>query len=242
MKTFLRKFFNLLGYEIYRKSNFKKHRQSSMDSSIEWLKSNDFNVTTVLDVGASDGRWSRDCMKHYTDSNYVLFEPQSCHSDALDSMEKEFGARIAVVKKAVGKEAGKIYFDITDPFGGALANSKKANTVEVSLTSIDISIKELGLKGPFLLKLDTHGFEIPILEGAAQALNECEVLIIEAYNFNIEPESVLFWQLCAYLDGKGFRPIDMVDTMYREYDNSFWQMDLVFIRSSWLGFQHISYK
>lgn len=242
MKALLRKLFNFLGYEVSRINYLKKVPRSSMDGSIEWLRNTNFNVATVLDVGASDGRWSRDCMKHFIDANYVLYEPQACHFYMLDLIEKEFYGKIKVVKKAVGKESGKIYFDITNPFGGALAVSKNANTVEVNLTSIDISIKELGLKGPFLLKLDTHGFEIPILEGAAQALNECEVLIIEAYNYNIEPESVLFWQLCEYLDGKGFRPIDMVDSMYREYDNSFWQMDLVFIKSSWLGFQHISYK
>ena len=146
-----------------------------MQKSIDWLRTNHFDINTVLDVGASDGRWTKDCMKHFTNSHYVLFEPQSCHSNALDSMEEEFSGMITIVKKAVGEKSGKTYFDITDPFGGSLADSKTVSTVEVNLTSIDDCIIEKGLKGPFLIKLDTHGFEIPILKGAAKTLNDCAV-------------------------------------------------------------------
>jgi FkbM family methyltransferase len=249
MKKIIKKIFSSLGYEISRKSNKKLEYpmpqllpRSSMQKAIEWLSINHFDVKTVLDVGASDGRWSRDCIQYFTDSHYVLFEPQTCHSNVIDLIEKEFEGQITVVKKAVGKNSGKTYFDVTDPFGGSLRDLKSDKTIEVDLTSIDESIRETGLKGPFLLKLDTHGFEIPILEGAAKTLPDCSVLIIEAYNYNIEPESLLFWQLCEYLKIKGFRPIDIVDIMYREYDNSLWQMDIVFIKSSFHGFEHISYK
>jgi FkbM family methyltransferase len=250
VKKTVKKLFSFLGYEISRKQNKKLVNKvpqvitsrSSMLKSIEWLHANHFDVNTVLDVGASDGRWSIDCMKHYNDAYYVLFEPQICHSKALDSMETAYSNKVKIVKKAVGLKSGKTNFDISDPFGGALRDSKNTNTVEVSLISIDDSLKETGLKGPFLIKLDTHGFEIPIMEGAANTLDECNILIIEAYNYNIEPKSVLFWQLCEYLYRKGFRPIDLVDIMHREYDNSLWQMDIVFIKSSWPGFGYISYK
>jgi FkbM family methyltransferase len=242
MKKIIKFLFSYCGYEIHHKNSVKTIPRSSMLKSIEWLQKNHFDVKTILDVGASDGRWSKDCMKHFPDSHYILFEPQPCHSSALDSMEEEYGGEITIIKKAVGEKSGKTYFDITDPFGGSLVDSKTSNAVEVSLTSIDDSIKETGLEGPFLLKLDTHGFEIPILEGASRTLNHCMVLVIEAYNYNIEPGSVLFWQLCQYLDKKGFRPIDIVDIMYREYDNSLWQMDIVFIKSSWAGYEYISYK
>lgn len=242
MKKIIKFLFSYSGYEIHHKNNVKIGPRSSMQKSIEWLQANHFDVKSILDVGASDGRWSKDCMMHFPEAHYILFEPQPCHSDALDSMEEEFRGKITIVKKAAGEKSGKTYFDITDPFGGALKDSKTANAVEVSLTSIDDSINEIGLIGPFLIKLDTHGFEIPILEGASKTLNNCMVLVIEAYNYNIEPGSVLFWQLCEYLNKKGFRPIDIVDIMYREYDNSLWQMDIVFIKSSWQGYEHISYK
>jgi FkbM family methyltransferase len=242
MKTILRLIIYFLGYDISKRNYLKSPPRSSMQKSIEWLRANHFEVKTVLDVGASDGRWSKLCLKHFGDANYVLFEPQPCHSDALDAMEQEFKGKVTIIKKAAGEKSGKTYFNNSDPFGGSLADLKTTNTIEVLLTSIDDSIREIGTNGPFLLKLDTHGFEIPILEGAGKTLNCCTALIIEAYNYNIEPGSVTFWQLCEYLNRKGFRPIDVVDIMYREHDNSFWQMDIVFIKSTWKGFEYISYK
>jgi len=250
MRKILRNLINRAGYEISRKSDpqimndviVNIPSRNSMLRAVEWLSKNGFVVRTVLDVGASDGRWSKDCMQYFPYCNYVLFEPQSCHFDSLDIIENESNGKVIAVKKAVGQKSGKIYFDITDPFGGSLRDFKTNDTIEVELTSIDETVKEKDLRAPFLLKLDTHGFEIEILEGASETLNKCNILIIEAYNYNIEPGSVLFWQLCEYLYSKGFRPIDLVDIMYREFDDSLWQMDIVFVRSSWEGFDHKLYK
>lgn len=249
MKRLLKSLINRAGYEIARKHTTVIQdtdiqsivSRNSMIKAVEWLSKNNFVIKTVLDVGASDGRWTKDCMNYFPESDYVLFEPQSCHFNSLDILENESDRKVTVVKKAVGQKSGKTYFDNTDAFGGSLRNSKSNNSFEVSLTSLDDSIQEKGLKGPYFIKLDTHGFEIEILEGAKKSLDECNILIIEAYNYKIERESVLFWQLCDYLHKKGFRPIDMVDIMYREYDNSLWQMDIVFIKSTWSGFDHIGY-
>jgi FkbM family methyltransferase len=243
LKKSVAKFIALTGYEISRiNHNYSPLRSGQMQKSIEWLKSNNFEVSTILDVGASDGRWSMGCLKAYPDAHYALFEPQRCHSKALDDFKIEFKDKCTVIKKAVGGKTGKIYFDVSDPFGGSLRGSKTTSTEEVDLTTLDSCIEEWALKGPFLLKLDTHGFEIQILKGIEKNLGNCNVLIIEAYNYNIEPESVTFWELCNYLYERGFRPIDLVDIMYRKYDDSLWQMDLVFIKASWEGFKYPAYR
>jgi hypothetical protein len=80
------------------------------------------------------------------------------------------------------------------------------------------------------------------LAGANDSLEQCEALIIEAYNFRIKEEALLFWELCSFLSDKGFRPIDLVDVSHRRYDNALWQMDLFFIRSNWKGFSRTSYE
>lgn len=112
----------------------------------------------------------------------------------------------------------------------------------MELVTLDSCLKGLGKTGPYLLKLDTHGFERSILEEAAYTLENSEILIIEAYNYRITSEAFLFWELCAYLSEKGFRPIDLVDIAHRRYDSSLWQMDLFFIKSDWEGFNHVSYR
>ena len=94
----------------------------------------------------------------------------------------------------------------------------------------------------YFMKLDTHGFEVPILDGASQTLTETDVIIMECYNFRIAPECLLFFEMCDYLKGFGFRCIDLVDPHHRPYDDSLWQMDLVFVRENRPEFLHPSYR
>ncbi len=241
MRAIIQSLLGKAGYEILSKDRCSLVPRTSMSQAIHWLREQQISVNTVLDVGASDGRWSRECMDEYPDATYILFEPQPVHSQALDAFVRSSEGRVDVVKKAVGGENGHLSFDVSDPLGGGPATEESKEIMEVELTTIDSAVEQVGSTGPFLLKLDTHGIEKSILDGSVQTLKQCEALIIEAYNYRITDEALLFWELCAYLDQKGLRCVDLVDVLHREYDNSFWQMDLVFIRSSWAGFDHIKY-
>ena len=57
------------------------------------------------------------------------------------------------------------------------------------------------MTGPFLIKLDTHGMEVPILNGAKQTLQDASIVILETYIFSIGPESLLFDEMCRHMDG-----------------------------------------
>lgn len=223
----------------------RKEQNPSMAEGISWLSSHNIPVTTVLDVGASNGCWSKQCAKHFPDAEYVLFEPQPIHQKLLQKLTTEGTFKNRTVAKAVGSTVGTITFKADTPFGGALvfdSDIAGENIIEVPVTTIDNTVNEEYLQGPFLVKLDTHGFEKEILEGAKQTLTNCTALIIEAYNYRIEKECMLFSELCAYLSTKGFRPIKIADILNRPHDGSLWQMDLIFIRSDWDGFNYISYK
>ena len=83
---------------------------------------------------------------------------------------------------------------------------------------------------------------MPILNGAAQTLEQCTLLVIEAYNFDIELDSLRFWELCSLLETKGFRPIDFCSPMLRPRDEAFWQLDILFVRSDRREFDSHSYQ
>ena len=212
---------------------------NSMIDGLKWLSTN-IQIKTVLDVGASNGCWSQECLKFYPESNYVLFEPQPVHSKSLDLFSKN--KNISVIKKAVGLLEGHTFFNASDPFGGSLSQKNSENTIKVEVTTIDNSMEILKLESPYLIKLDTHGYEKSILDGAVNTLEKTYALIIECYNYKISDESLLFFELCEYLYHKKFRPIYIVDVLNREYDNSLWQMDMFFIKSDWKGFEYNSYK
>ncbi len=191
------------------------------------------SIETVIDVGASNGCWSQRVMPFYARARYLLIEAQeSVHGAALEAFRRNH-ANVDYVLAAAGHRRGMIYFDASDPFGGVAAEMPfSRHNLEVQVTTVDHEVRQRCLRGPFLLKLDTHGFEVPILEGARETLPQTNLLVVEVYNFRLTDVCLRFHELCAHLEELGFRCLDVFDIMHRPKDHVLWQMDMVFAPSN----------
>jgi len=58
-------------------------RAMSTDRVLWRVANRDLEIGTVIDIGASNGRWSDVCAKHYPDADYLLIEAQDAHEGAL---------------------------------------------------------------------------------------------------------------------------------------------------------------
>ena len=218
-----------VGYKIEK---YDDKAALTMKGALARCKERGVNVKTVIDIGASDGSWTRDCLKCFPDANYLLIEAQEPHQSALERLAAS-ERNVRYVLAAAGRAKGKIYFDNSSLFGGLASEAPlKGSSIEVPVVSVDEEVKRLQLNGPFLIKLDTHGFEVPILEGAAKTLNEASLVIIETYNFQLTDSSLRFFEMCDYMKTAGFLCVEMVDFILRKRDLSFWQMDTFFIPST----------
>lgn len=193
----------------------------------KWAASTE--VTTVIDVGASNGCWTRLALKGWPHAEYLLVEAQqNPHEQGLTALASE-NPKVQYLIAAAGPWNGTIYFDASDPFGGVASEAPtRGRCISVPVIALDDEIRRRNLRGPFLLKFDTHGFELPILRGATQILSECSLLVIESYNFDIAPECLRFPQFCVHMENLGFRCIDICDVLRRPGDGCLWQFDLVF--------------
>ena len=214
----------------------------SLESALERIKVKDIKVETVIDVGASNGSWSKIVQQYFPKAFYYLIEANPYHLNSLEKF-KLSSENIYFILAAAGDINGEIYFDASDPFGGLASHtsSQDAN-IKVPIVTIDSVCKLHDLQPPFLIKLDTHGFEIPIFEGGSEILNKTNLVIVETYNFNITENSLRFHKICEYLENKGFRCIDICDPLFREKDLALWQFDLFFIRSDHPAFLCNSWK
>jgi FkbM family methyltransferase len=240
MKKLINYLLGLLGYRI-DKIRIQAPPARTMEEAIRKLAEG-YQISSIIDVGASNGLWTRMALNYFPNSKYLLVEAQPAHLEALTEFVST-RPNVEFVLSAAGDRQGHIYFDASDPFGGQASRTPyKHDNIEIPVTTIDYEVNARGLPGKYLLKLDTHGFEVPIFEGASATLEKTEIVIVECYNFKISPECLLFHEMCGYLDGKGFRCIDLADPMWRPYDNSFWQMDLVFVRKDNPQFSYAGYQ
>ena len=198
-------------------------------------------VGTVIDIGASNGAWSDTAMKFFPDAQYLLIEAQQVHEPRLKAFTAAH-ANAQYVLMAAGEKPGAIYFDDADPFAGQARTEAAPGLVEIPVTSVDHEIASRNLPGPYLLKFDVHGFELPILRGAGKALTETSLLVMECYNFQIADDMLTFADMCRYMQDLGLRVIDMSEPLWREKDLALWQMDFFFARADRPEFQSNSYR
>lgn len=213
----------------------------SLEAALRRRTKAGWRFATIIDVGASNGCWSRRARRFFPDAAIFLVEAQSTHGPALARFKS--GARnVDYAMAAAGDRDGEIYFDASDPFGGVASHAPFPGCLTVPVRSIDSLVRERGLKPPFLLKLDTHGFEVPILEGARETLAQTGLIIVETYNFKVAAEALRFHEMCAWLEERGFRCIDLCEPMHRPKDGAFWQIDLFFAPAERGEFSSNSYE
>ena len=241
LSRFINRILGLFGLKLSWVSNQVFEQPLSIDATFARLGERGLEINTVIDIGASNGSWSQKIRPIYPKAYFLLIEANTCHEEGLLAF-KSNNAPSDFVFAVAGDEVGEIFFDKSDPFGGVASHEKseKFNT-RLPCVTVDYEVAKRKLEGPFLLKLDTHGFEVPIFEGAEKTLKNTNLIFVETYNFDIEETSLRFWEMCQYLYEKGFRAIDLCDPMHRPKDGAFWQVDILFVRNDREEFQSNKY-
>lgn len=255
IKNTLKKIFNYFGYDLKRKPQIQIQtfrgeltpeqqvfNLASTNRALYRAFHRGLIITDVVDIGASNGSWSKTCMEYFPKASYQLIEANNYHEKGLKEFILEHhNAKYTLA--AAGSKKGKCYFDNSDPFGGVAANQPKGKIkISVKMINPDSLYKKITNNNKFLLKLDTHGFEQSILQGSKEILKHAELVVIEAYIHNLgTSESITFDQLCKVMDKYGFRTGDFSEPMWRPADISLWQWDLFFYRKENIIFKNNTY-
>lgn len=198
---------------------------------------------SLIDIGAAEGRWACEAMSVFPAAAVALVEPLAERHATLEELCRRFPQAV-LEGAAVGAISGQVEFNVSPDLDGSgvYGADGGGELRRVPQVTVDALVARHQLRGPYLLKLDTHGYELPIFEGAAATLAQTELIIVEAYGFRLAPTAVRFWELCAWLETKGFRCADVVDPMGRERDGLFWQADFLFLRGDHRSFRHEQYR
>lgn len=236
-RTFLRAL-DRLGYVLIKKKSGMRPTKASMQLALKRLaEKSRFDV--IVDIGAAGGTWTEMAMKYWPDAYFELVEPlleqkRKMSQKLINHQSLRFNLAVA------GSQSGKVQFNVSDDLDGSGIYGASQNAREVQvLTLNEILTKN---KGRALVKLDTHGYEIPILKGASEVIDQIDAFIIEVYGFKVSKDSLLFHELSTYLWGLGFRLIDLVDITHRPIDEAFWQADAVYVREDHPAFSYTSYR
>ncbi|HQT70630.1 MAG TPA: FkbM family methyltransferase [Thiobacillus sp.] len=233
------KLFEPLGFKLVG----NKSIEFTMSSMLARLKTRDALPRSIVDIGASDGKWSGTCMKYFSSSRYLAIEALEERSSSLATLKQKhanFDYEICIAGEVDG---GQAVISVADDLDGSTVNAGGDGAQRsCQVRTIDALVSERGLPGPYLLKFDTHGFEIPILAGCVETLRNTSAIIMECYNFRVTPDTFRFYEMCSHMEKLGFRPADIADPMLRKHDHVFWQVDIMFLPIRDTVFEYEAYE
>lgn len=223
------------GLQIYRDG-------LDMESVLSRMPRGARDVATVFDIGASNGRWSRLAMPHFPKARFLAIDPLVEREPELKRLKAQ-EPRFDYVLSVAGEQAnGEVSIAVGDDPDTSTIGGSEGGARKVPSHSIDELCRVKAARGPYLLKFDTHGYEVPILRGATETLRQTSYIVMEVYNFRHTTDTLLFSEMCTLLEGMGFRCFNMVDPLQRPGDRSLWQMDFFFARADDPVFAHETFR
>ena len=226
---------------VHLRRNDVTFDEGSLSHGLARLAHQGVLVNTIVDVGASNGCWSRTARSFYPKAHVLAFEPLEEHGPTLTAIAKE-DVSFHYIAAAAGAQSGVVQLNVSEDLDGSGIYGRGGRLRDVALRTIDQEAHSRQLRGPFLVKLDTHGYELPILEGAHSTLALASAVIIEVYAHRLASSSPLFFELCTRMEALGFQCSDILDVLRRPGDKAFWQADFVFQPKSAPVFQMTRYR
>lgn len=178
-----------------------------------WLA--DLGIATVLDVGANRGESALELHEKVPQAKVVSFEPLP---DSYAAMEQTLQGHPwwRGFNYAAGPEPGEAEIHRSEYALSSsmlpMADLHKENypytagsfTQKIQVARLDDVLDAHGIAGPYLLKLDVQGFELPALAGAEVTLKNCKAIICETSFGELYEGQKLFGDVAAYLMERGF--------------------------------------
>jgi FkbM family methyltransferase len=214
-----------------------------MSLAIQRIAEHGIPVSSIIDIGASDGKWSVDTMNTFPRASFLAIEPLNERQNALETLKQKHDNFDYVLCVAGDKDGGEATLVVSEDLDGSTVDGSQDGRPRIVPTrTIDSIVAEKALTGPFLLKFDTHGYEVPILIGAKDTLAKTSVIVMEVYNFKITDHALRFHEMCSHMEGLGFRCYDIAGPLLRLHDKAFWQMDILFARNDSGMFSYSAYR
>jgi FkbM family methyltransferase len=193
------------GFDVTRET-FKRHFVPALDLH---------GIDTVLDIGANIGQFGQELRRGGFAGRIVSVEPlQSAYAALQRSAAND--SSWTVQRAAVGERAGMLTMNVSgnsvsssalpmlDRHTDAAPQSRYVGTEEVPATTVDeLVVRHEMVPESTLLKIDVQGYEKPVLDGAAAALDRIAAVRTEMSLVALYDGQALFQDLLVRLTERG---------------------------------------
>ena len=194
------------------------------------LKSLGMTFETVIDVGVATG--TPEIYRAFPNATYFLVEPLTEFEGVLKELQQTLSAHYFAAA------AGAVNGETTINVHGHLSGSSLLRQAEGPLLDGApriIPVRRLDgllpadVVQPCLLKIDTQGTELEVVEGLGTRIDSIDVMLIETSLLPFREGTAQLFDVVADLKARGFVVYDVIGGHCRALDNALAQVDLVLI-------------
>jgi FkbM family methyltransferase len=218
------------GMEVRRKED---RTRATMFESLRQAAQNGLSPQTVIDVGAAHG--TPPLYDLFPEARFILLEPLDEFAPALNEIARGLKHAECLVA-AVTSKPGRVVLNVhPDLMGSSLCKEEEGAHVDgiertVPAVTLNDVCAERGTRPPYLIKVDTQGSELQVLEGADRIMAETDVIVLEASLFGFFKGGPQILDILLYMKERGFILYDVFDLQYRPLDGAMAQVDLAFVQ------------
>ncbi|MGE0114272.1 MAG: FkbM family methyltransferase [Steroidobacteraceae bacterium] len=193
------------------------HQLERLPAKQLMLSLHHFDIDLILDVGANVGQFGQELLMHRFNGDIVSIEPLPDAHATLKETAKLYPRWTVLDPVAAGADqrmveisiAGNSYsssvLEMLDTHIAAAPNSAPIGKINVQQKTLDdIFSGILSARRSVMLKIDTQGYEFPILQGASRCLENASLVLLELSLQKLYRDQMLWLDLINYMAEKGF--------------------------------------
>ena len=188
------------------------------------------SIKHILDVGASDGYWTKFASTLFPSAEFFQIEGNPYLHKVLQETGIDFEISVVGADTEKGRPVSfnvkpkpateeRFIFNTEHTGDAADANADLAEELTLSqsrMTTIDDIAARRGLAPFQLLRLNLQGGEFEALQGASRTLQAVEFVLLEVPVHQYHPGAASFQDLDGFLARRGFRMYDIMDLRYSQ--------------------------
>lgn len=226
IKKAIKFIFSSLGYEIINKSILGNDIYRDLISL-----SNKKDKLIIFDVGANLGQTALEFARYFPESVVYSLEPDPKTFDDLIN-QTQMHSKIKPYNIGLGSVVDRMELNINKATGGnsllELSENihlfasgdwtEKTGTKQVEITTLDLFCTENKIEGIDILKIDTQGYELKIIEGGFKTIvpSFTKIIYLEVVFVELYKEQCYFSDIFEILTKKGYKLLGLYNKFQKE--------------------------
>lgn len=213
---------NALALRFCLNGRYEQEVERYLDSSLR-------PGSVVVDAGANIGFFTLAVLGKSEGATVHGFEPSPGSYELYKACisRNNLGGRVVANQVALYSEPGEMEFKVHATNYGAYDSFRdtgypgvgQPKTIKVPVTTVDLYVKQAGLKGLDLLKLDVEGAELFVLRGSREVLSNLRPTVLFEVGYqNLRPFGILPSDIHRFFDDVGYRVMNLQGTALSEVE------------------------